>query len=364
MRWSWTLYRHLAKQFALGIAIVYAAFVVLIFSIDTVNLLERVSGSGVSTGVVIGMALLHLPVLGIKALPFAVLLGGVYCFIRLSRNQELVATRAAGVSAWEFLMPPLAVAIALGAFVVFGITPVSSVMLNQFAALEAKYIKGQASQLSISNGLWLRQGDEDGQSVIHALTAADQGVHLYDVIVFLYGAKDHVVGRIDAKSAELTEGAWMLSDAWVSGPDGIPKHYDRYPAKTTLTAAQIQESFAPPDTLSFWALPHFIQAAEAAGFSAIKYRLYLYSLLTLPILLAAMVFMGASFSLKLSRGGGLGRVVLISALSGFGVYFFSEMTRALGQSPSTPMPTWLAATAPAAAAILIGMALVFHQEDG
>ena len=363
MSWSWTLYRYLARQFGLGVGMVYAGFLVLAFSIDVVNLIDRTGGRGVSTGAIVGMAILQLPVLGIKMLPFAVLLGGVYCFVRLSRNQELVATRAAGVSAWDFLMPPLAVAIAVGVLVVVAVTPISSVMLNQFSALEAKYIKGQASQLSISaNGLWLRQGDSDAQSVIHALTVADQGEHLDDVIMFLYGARDQVQGRIDAKSGQLTPGAWMLSDAWVSGPDGIPQHYDRYASKTTLTRDQIQESFAPPDTLSFWALPHFIQAAESAGFSAIRYRLHLYSLLTLPVLLAAMVFMAASFSLRLSRSGGLGRVVTISALSGFGVYFFTDLTRALGQTAI--LPAWLAATAPAAAAILIGMTLVFHQEDG
>jgi lipopolysaccharide export system permease protein len=363
MSWSWTLYRYLGRQFTLGVGMVYMAFLVLTFSIDIVNLTDRVAGSGVSTGAVIGMALLQLPELGIKLLPFAVLLGGVFCFVRLSRSQELVATRAAGVSAWDFLMPPLTVAIGIGVFVVVAVTPVSSIMLNQFSALEAKYIKGQASQLSISNnGLWLRQGDQNAQSVIHALSVADQGIHLNDVIVFLYGVNDHIEGRIDAKSAQLTDGAWIMSDAWVSGPDGNPKHYDRYPSKTTLTAERIQESFAPPDTLSFWTLPHFIQSAESAGFSAIKYQLYLYSLLTLPVLLAAMVFMAASFSLRLSRTGGLGRVVLISALSGFGVYFFTDLTRALGQTAI--LPAWLAATAPAAAAILIGMTLVFHQEDG
>lgn len=363
MSWSWTLYRYLARQFTLGIAIVYSAFLVLTFSIDFVAQIERIAGKGATTGVAVAMALLHLPDLAIRMLPFAVLLGGVYCFIKLSRSQELVATRAAGVSAWDFLLPPLAVAIALGVTVVVGVTPVSSAMLNQFSQLEAKYVKGQASQLSISaNGLWLRQGDAESQSVIHALTVANQGVHLDGVIVFLYGRNDDVQGRIDAKSAQLGQGAWTLSDAWVSGPEGIPKHYDRYLAKTTLTPDQIQESFAPPDTLSFWALPHFIQAAESAGFSAIRYRLYLYSLLALPILLAAMVFMAASFSLRLSRQGGLGRVVLISALSGFGVYFFTDLTRALGQSAI--LPAWLAATAPAVAAILIGMTLVFHQEDG
>jgi Predicted permeases len=363
MSWSWTLYRYLARHFAGGIAMVYAGFLILVFSIDIVALIDRTKGAAVSTSTIIGMALLQMPVIGIKMLPFAVLLGGVYCFVRLSKSQELVATRAAGVSAWDFLLPPLAVSVGLGVFIVLAVTPVSSIMLNQFSALEAKYIKGQASQLSISaNGLWLRQGSRNEQSVVHALKVADQGVHLSDVIIFLYGTKDHVLGRIDASGAKLTEGAWLLDDAWVSGEDGHVVHHQHYSQKTTLTPSQIQESFAPPDTLSFWALPKFINAAESAGFSAIKYRLYLYSLLTLPVLLAAMVFMAASFSLKLSRSGGLGRVVLISALSGFSVFFFTELTRSLGQT--SILPAWLAATAPALAAILIGMTLVFHQEDG
>jgi lipopolysaccharide export system permease protein len=281
----------------------------------------------------------------------------------LSRNQELVATRAAGVSVWDFLAPPLTVAIVLGVAAVVALTPVSSRMLAQFAALEAKYIKGEASQLSVSqNGLWLRQGDEQHQSVIHALSVTDQGVHLEQVIVFLYGARDRVDGRIDADTAQLAPNKWVLTKAWVSGADGISKYYDQYDLPTSLTPDRIQESFASPDTLSFWELPNFIRMAQAAGFSALRYRFYLYTLLMLPILFAAMVFMAASFSLKLTRSGGVGRMVLAGALAGFGVYFFSDLTRALGQSGILPVA--LAATAPAAAAILIGMTLLFHQEDG
>jgi len=287
----------------------------------------------------------------------------VFAFARLSRNQELVAIRAAGMSAWDFLAPSLAVAAGLGIVVVLLVTPLSSRMLAQFSALEAKYIKGEASQLSVQqNGLWLRQGDENRQSVIHALHVADQGVHLEDVMVFLYGANDHFTGRVDAKSAQLEYGIWKMQDAWVSGADGTPVHYANYDLQTTLTPSQIQESFAPPDTLSFWELPGFIRAAQTAGFSAVRYELYLYSLLAMPALFAAMVFMAASFSVRLGRGGGMIRVVLISALSGFGIYFFSEFARALGQTAI--LPVWLAATAPATAAILIGMTLVFNQEDG
>ncbi|MGZ5922859.1 MAG: LptF/LptG family permease, partial [Rhizomicrobium sp.] len=247
MSWSWTLYRYLAVQFFLGVAVVYSAFLVLAFSIDIVNLLNRTAGHAVTTAVIVGMAVLQLPDLGQKMLPFAILLGGVFTFARLSRSQELVATRAAGVSAWDFLLPPLAVAVVIGIFAVTVFTPISARMFAEFAGLEARYVKGEASQLSVSqNGLWLRQGDEKQQSVIHALRVADQGQHLEDVIVFLYGANDHFTGRIDAKTGQLQNHAWLLHDAWTSDTSGRPAHHDSYLLNTTLTPEQIQESFASP----------------------------------------------------------------------------------------------------------------------
>ncbi len=363
MSWPWTLYRYLAQQFLASVGAVFAGFLFLSFSIDVVDKFNHTAGKHVPSEAVIGMSLLQLPSLGLKLLPFAVLLGGVFAFVRLSRSHELLAIRAAGVSAWNLLAPPLVVAVGLGILTVTVFTPFSSRMLVEFSALEAKYIRGQASQLDISrNGLWLRQGDTHVQSVVHALRVADQGVRLDDVVIFLFGAGDKFLGRIEARSAELVEGAWRLRDAWVSDPEGRPSHYASYSVPTALTAARIQESFAPPDTLSFWALPGFIRTAQQAGFRATRYQLYFDTLLTLPAMFAAMVFMAASFSLRLARLGGLGRVVVQSALAGFGIYFFGNVTQALGVSAILPVA--LAAAAPAAAAILIGMTLVFHHEDG
>jgi len=363
MSWSWTLYRYLAVQFLIGVATVYAIFLVLALSIDIVDLLNRTAGHNVSTSVAIGMAVLQLPNLGQKMLPFAILLGGVFTFVRLSRSRELVATRAAGVSAWDFLMPPLTVAVLIGVFVVTLFTPVSARMFSEFAGLEARYVKGQESQLSVSmNGLWLRQGDAKSQSVIHALRVAQQGEHLEDVVVFLYGAGDRFTGRIDARSAQLHDGYWVMNDAFVSGASGSPVQHASYRLPTTLTPEQIVESSASPDTLSFWDLPGYIRAAQAAGFSASKYQLYLYTLYALPALFAAMVFMAASFSLRFGRDIGLTKEILLSAAAGFGVFFFQDLTHVLGRSGAVPI--LLAATAPALASILIGMTLVFAQEDG
>ena len=50
----------------------------------------------------------------LQILPFAVLLGGIFAFWRLSRSSELVVARAAGISAWQFLAMPVLLAMLLG----------------------------------------------------------------------------------------------------------------------------------------------------------------------------------------------------------------------------------------------------------
>ena len=363
MTWSLTLMGYLARRFIVSVMMVFGAFAALALSIDLADLFTRTSDRGIPAEIVLSMSMLKLPDLAQKLLPFAVLLGAIFAFSRMSKANELVATRAAGISAWQFLTPSLLVAIGLGVLSMTVFSPIAAAFLSQYARLEARYVQGQASQLAVSStGLWLRQGDAAHQSVIHALRVADQGVHLEDVTVFSYDGLDKFAGRIEAAAADLEQGRWRLTDAWISGPEGRPQHHPTYELATELTPTQIQESFASPDTISFWDLPRFIATAEGAGFSALRHRLYWYSLLTLPLLFSAMVFMAASFSFRFSRLGGMPKLLLAAILSGFGVYFLDTMTEALGRSGM--LPTALAAVAPSAAAILLGMTLLFHEEDG
>jgi lipopolysaccharide export system permease protein len=363
MNWSTTLMAYLARRFIGSVLVVFAALSAVALSLDLADLFTRTGDRGISASVIISMSLLKLPDIAQKLLPFAVLLGSVLAFAKMSKSHELVAARAAGISAWEFLAPPLGVATVLGILAMTMFSPMAASFLSQYTRLEARYVHGQASQLAVSStGLWLRQGDGAHQSVVHALRVADQGVHLEDIIVFNYDGPDRYAGRIDAASGDLQNGHWHLVNAWVSGADGGPQHRNAYDLPTELTPAQIEESFASPDTISFWELPRFIANAEAAGFSAVRHRIYWYSLLALPVLYAAMVFMAASFSFHLVRLGGQARLLIVAILSGFGVYFLGDLTRALGQSGLLPPP--LAAVAPAAAALLLGMTLLFHEEDG
>ena len=179
MNWPMTLLAYVARRFMLSVLIVVSVFAVLAFSIDLADMFRRTSERDVATAIVFSMSALKLPNLIQQLFPFAVLFGAIFSFAKLSRSHELVAARAAGVSAWQFLCAPLVVAILMGAMMVTIFNPVAASLLAQYTRLEARYIRGEASQLAVSaNGLWLRQGTAENQTVIHALRVAEQGEQL------------------------------------------------------------------------------------------------------------------------------------------------------------------------------------------
>src|SRR5262245_9472530 len=108
MQWSWTFSRYLALQFLIAIHIALSGSPGLIFLVDLVELMRRAASHGdVPLHALAAMAALKLPNVAENALPFAVLFGAIWTFVRLTRSNELVIARASGVSAWEFMTPAL-----------------------------------------------------------------------------------------------------------------------------------------------------------------------------------------------------------------------------------------------------------------
>lgn len=364
MRISWTMALYFGRHYAVAIFTVFAVLVLLAYSFDTVELLRRASGrADADLQTVVGMSMLRLPSLAIKLLPFAALFGGMLALSRLTRSQELTVARAAGVSVWQFLAPGLGIAVLIGAAVITVFNPLSSAMLARYEAIEAKVLRGRASMLAVSStGLWLREADSTGQIVVHALRVAQQGVELRDVILFYFEGMDRFVKRVDASEAYLRDGYWELRDAVTSFPGQAGSFDQQLRLPTSLTFDRIQESFASPNTVSFWQLPSFIVAMENAGFSAARHRLHYQSLLAIPMMLCAMLLIAASFSLRLTRRGGIGAMLGLGVGVGFLLYFVIELVQPFGLNGT--LPVILAAWAPTGICLMLGGSLLFHLEDG
>lgn len=358
-----TLSGYIFRQLAVGVGVAFFGLVMLILIFDLVELTRRASGrDDVGAAVVIQMALLHLPYLSQRLVPYAVLIGVILTLARLTRTSELVVARASGISVWQFLLPGIVLALVLGTFVVTLFNPLAASMLSRFEQLDARYIRGAVSNLSVSSsGLWLRQADAYGESVIHALRITEPELALHEVTIFRYAGRDRFTERIDADSAVLHSGYWLLHDALITGPEKIAERRETYRVDTSLTISQIEDSFASPETLSFWEIPNFVKLLERAGFSGLKHQVHWHAVLAGPLLLCGMVLLAAAFSLRLTRRGGTGLLIGLGILVGFIVYVFSDVAMALGLAANIPI--MLAGWAPAIVSSLIGAALLLHIED-
>ena len=141
-----------------------------------------------------------------------------------------------------------------------------------------------------------------------------------------------------------------------------PADHDRYILPTNLTPEQVQETFANPETVSFWELPEHIREAEHAGLRAAAYRLQYQKLLARPFFLVAMVFLAASVSLRLFRFGGVQQMVLGGVGAGFLLYVLAKVTEDM--SKAELMHPMLAAWLPAVVGGLTGFLTLLYQEDG
>ena len=364
MRLSVTLSGYITRQFLASIVMVFVVLLGLVFLIDSVELLRRTGNRNqAGMGTIIEMALLRIPFMSQKIIPFAVLFGGMLSLTRLTRSNELVVARASGVSVWQFLLPGLSLALVIGGLIITLFNPLASATTWRYEQLEAKYMRGQTSLLAVSSsGLWLREAGETGQTVVHALRISQEEMTLHDTTFFLYEGIDQFARRIDAETATLEDGYWDLKNVLISAPNKITEARETFRLDTSMTINQIQESFAPPETMSFWNLPGFIKTLEAAGFSAIKHRIHWHSILAIPMLLCAMVLIAATFSLRLTRRGGTGLLVVGGLFAGFFLFFMTDVVLALGMSGS--IPVILAAWAPAGVFTLLGLAMLLHLEDG
>jgi lipopolysaccharide export system permease protein len=360
-----TLSAYIARQFFAWFCGVYGAMLTISFLIDYIELLRRASAKvGVTLGVLFEMAALKLPHTAQEVMPFAVLFGTMLAFFRLTRNNELVIARAAGVSVWQFLTPAVLVALLTGIIAVTVFNPIASQMEATYEQLDARFLKQNGDELALSNsGLWLRQSEPSGGSVvIHGSKQAAPELLLNSVSLFFFTDEHQYSSRVEAQKAQLDDGYWIVRNGkrWRDSDQSEPVPELRLPTK--FTTHRIEESLGSPDTMSFWALPGFISLLEQSGFSAQRHRLQFNILLARPFLFCAMVLVAATFSLRMQRRGGVMLMIIGGVAAGFLLYFVSNIVFALGLSAK--LPVLLAAWTPTGISLIFGVSMLLHLEDG
>ncbi|WP_213774702.1 LPS export ABC transporter permease LptG [Bradyrhizobium sp. dw_78] len=359
-----TLGRYFAGRFVIAAFGVFAGIFVLLVLVDYIEMARRTSGlASVSAITVAETSLFRVPQLLEKLTPFCILIGAMTCYLALSRRMELVVARAAGVSAWQFIAPALASSIALGILATTAYNPMSANLTEMSKRMEAELFgSAPGGGIQDASGFWINQVNSDGQAIINAARSEQQGVRLTGLTVFTFDTANQFKERIEAREATLEEGHWLFKSVRRYSLDAPPIDQDSYTLPTSLTPSQVRNSFSTPETVSFWQLPSYIRSSESSGFATAGYRLQYHKLIAQPFLLAAMVMLAASVSLRFFRFGGVQKMVLSGVGAGFLLYVLSKVTEDL--SKAELMHPIAAAWLPVAVGGLTGFLALLYQEDG
>jgi lipopolysaccharide export system permease protein len=359
-----TLSRYFGMRFLTSVVGSFVGVVALAAMIDYVELMRRgADWPNATPWLLAKISMYRVPQLTERIMPFSVLVGAMSCYLSLSRRLELVVARAAGVSAWQFVAPAMIGAFIFGVVATTVYNPVSAVLHERSKRLEADMLGENMSALQENtSGFWVRQKSADGAAIINANSSREQGAVLGGVTIYTFDSEGHFATRIEAKSATLQDGFWQLDEARVYSSGKAPDIEDSYRVASNLTLEQVRESFATPETVPFWQLPTYIEMADRAGLGAAGYRLQYQLLLARPFLLAAMVMLAASVSLRFFRFGGVQKMVLSGITAGFLLFVLSKITEDM--SKSELMSPLAAAWIPTIVGGLTGFVALLYQEDG
>lgn len=359
-----TLGRYFATRFLVAALGVFISIFMLLVLVDYIEMVRRTSGLASASAIMVAAtSLFRVPQMLEKLMPFCMLIGAMTCYLALSRSLELVVARAAGISAWQFISPALVASLLLGVLATVAYNPMSANLRELSKRMEADMFGGvPGGGVQDASGFWINQVNSDGQAIINAARSEHQGVRLTGLTVFRFDTNHQFKERIEAREATLEDGHWAFKSVRRYTLDSPAVDQETMNLATSLTPAQVRNSFSTPETVSFWQLPSYIRSSESSGFATAGYRLQYHKLIAQPFLLAAMVMLAASVSLRFFRMGGVQKMVLSGVGSGFLLYVLSKVTEDL--SKAELMHPIAAAWLPVTVGGLTGFLALLYQEDG
>jgi lipopolysaccharide export system permease protein len=304
---------------------------------------------------------LRLPILISRFLPFSVLLGTLIAFVSLNQNSEVVAMKAAGLSAHQILAPLMVASIGISV-VLFafneGVVVNSARHVNAWSDNEYKPIPPQSGILS---NVWILGGDD----FIRTGIVAGRGPRMVLHDVSIYDRSGGVLQRVITAPRAIRDagsGAWVLQPAQVyDAAMNVVRRYPRLEAMAGVTPEQLTLAKVDPNVLDYWTLKSRIAALEAAGRSTDEARAGLAHKLSGPLSTLLMPLLAAVAAFGLARSGQvLLRAVLGMAL-GFAYFVADNFSLAMGNAGA--YPPLIAAWAPFVLFLLIGETVLVRTEE-
>jgi lipopolysaccharide export system permease protein len=308
------LTRYLNRMVLVRFAVVLfavAGFAVLFDLLDVGNRVTRRSELAPALAILRYVGI-RLPSLLTDLLPLVTLVGALLAVIDLLRHRELVAIWAAGETRAGTMLRlwPLALVLVLGKFAIDDIAvPRTIPELREVGVGEFRIDMRPGGDL-----VWLRSGDD----IIRLPAAAAATGELHDILIFVRDERGRLQSQISARSAEATDGGWLLHDVLTRPAGATPAQAEAqrfWPVRVDLSKVALMAKL--PRELSWLTLRDVVRN-QGWGIMAVDgHATWLHGRIAATLAPALMVFLAFALARRFGRTG----AILPIFLKGIGIGF-------------------------------------------
>ncbi|WP_340587284.1 LPS export ABC transporter permease LptG [Erythrobacter alti] len=352
---------YLAKMFALRIIAVLAMLVLVLLMLDLLGKtgdILAVEGNGDAE--IWKYASLRLPQLASRFLPYSVLLATIITLAGLNQNSEVIAMKAAGLSAHQILAPLLLSGLVVSV-ISFGFN--ERVVTRANATLSAwegvDFAQVPDDPATRSNVYF-----NDGRDVLMAASASGTAEDTVFTGVTFYERDDNgmIVRQINADSARFADPGWELQNASAfSVARAQTQEIDELTIAQGVTLGQVELGRVNPDAETLPQLSRSIAALQSSGRRTDELEAKWWHKISGPLSAMLMPLLGAVAGFGLARSGNLFVRAIFGMALGFAYFVVDNAALAMGSFGG--YPPLLAAWAPFFLFLLVGETVLIRTEE-
>ena len=358
---SLTLTAYLAKLFIVRILAVLVMLVLVLQALDLLSQTGRILAyEGNGQGELLTYLGLRIPQLIARFLPYSVLLATIITLATLNANSEVVAMKAAGLSAHQVLAP-LFLTAAVVALLSFAFN--ERVVTRANATLSAWQAVDYApipQEDGLRRNIYLEAGDNILSAAI-ALGAGD-ATQLRQVVFYERDAGGMLIAETRAQRATYAAPGWRLNGATrFDVQSAIQGERGEAVVAPEVVPAQVALGRVDGDELTLSQLRSAIEAMRASGLRTSDLEAAWWHKISGPLSALLMPLLGAVAAFGLARSGQLFLRAVIGMALGFAYFVVDNAALAIGNFGG--YPPLLAAWAPFFLFALIGETVLIRTEE-
>jgi LPS export ABC transporter permease LptF/LPS export ABC transporter permease LptG len=353
---------YLLRRFLAYFGLLMAAFVFLFHVFTFFELLDDIGRHRVPFLIVVNYFRYLTPYLLYQLAPLAALVSVLVTLGVMSKNNEITACKASGISLYRLAMPLLLAGMTLAATMIV-LDDVYLPYTNQRQDALRNLIKGKPAQTYTRPQRWIF--GEKGKIYNYDLFEPDQNLFAGLTVVEIDPANFHVKRRIFANKARWsdTQNVWVLESGWVRDfQDGSVQKYQKFTAtalpELTEPPAYFNREVRQAFQMSFRQLGSYIDALRRAGFDVSALTVQWYVKIAFPLIAPVSMLLAIPYAFRVGARGAIGGVAVGLGV-GIGYWLLSRLLEAMGGVGQMPPP--FAAFAPDLVFYFLGMYFFFKM---